>query len=65
MKKIVLLLPVYNDWESLIKLIDEIGIVIKDINNYEFSCVIVNDSSLLKKPEIKKPKNFNSLKLLI
>ena len=41
MKKIVLLMPVYNDWESLIKLIDEIDIVIKDINSYEFSCVVV------------------------
>ena len=64
MKKIVLLMPVYNDWESLIKLIDEIDIVIKDINSYEFSCVVVNDSSSIKKPKVNKPKNFNSLKII-
>ena len=31
MKKIKILIPVYNDWESLIKLLDEINKVIEDI----------------------------------
>ena len=64
MKKIILLLPVYNDWESLIKVLDEINFAIKDINEYEFSCVIVNDCSLVKKPSIKKPQSFVSLKII-
>ncbi len=64
MKKIILLMPVYNDWESLIKLLDEINIVIKNIRNYEFSCIIVNDSSSIERPKIEKPENFNYLKVI-
>ena len=64
MKKIIILLPVYNDWESLLKVLDEINSVIKDIQKYEFECIIVNDSSTIEKPKIIKPKNFNSLKII-
>ena len=64
MKKIIILMPVYNDWESLIKVLDEINSVIQNIKNYEFRCVIVNDSSSVEKPKIIKPKNFNSLKII-
>mgnify|MGYP002860446316 FL=1 len=64
MKKIIILLPVYNDWESLLKVLDEIDSVIKDIQKYKFECIIVNDSSTIEKPEIVKPKNFNSLKII-
>ena len=45
MKKIIILIPIYNDWESLIKLLDEINKVIKNENDYEFRCIVVNDSS--------------------
>ena len=64
MKKIIILMPVYNDWESLIKVLDEINSVIQNIKNYEFRCVIVNDGSSVEKPKIIKPKNFNSLKII-
>ena len=64
MKKIILLMPVYNDWESLIKLLEEINSIIKNIKDYEFKCIVVNDCSLAKKPKIVKPKNFNSLKII-
>ena len=64
MKKIILLLPVYNDWESLIKVLKEINSVINDINGYQFDCIIVNDSSLANKPQFNKPTNFNSLKII-
>ena len=64
MKKIILLLPVYNDWDSLFKVLNEINSVIKDIQEYQFKCIIVNDSSTIKKPKITKPKNFNSLKII-
>ena len=64
MKKIILLLPVYNDWDSLFKVLNEINSVIKDIQEYQFNCIIVNDSSTIEKPKITKPKNFNSLKII-
>ena len=64
MKKIIILLPVYNDWESLIKVLEEINSVIKDIQKYEFECIIVNDSSTIEKPKIIKPENINSLKII-
>ena len=64
MKKIIILLPVYNDWESLLKVLDEINFVIKDIQKYKFECIIVNDSSTIEKPKIIKPENFNSLKII-
>mgnify|MGYP001362560037 CR=1 FL=1 len=64
MKKIIFLMPTYNDWESLIKLLEEINSVIKNIKNYEFKCIIVNDCSSVERPKIVKPKNFNSLKII-
>jgi hypothetical protein len=56
MKKIKILIPVYNDWETLIKLLDEINKVIEDIKNVEFDCMIVNDASTTQPPNIKVPK---------
>jgi len=64
MKKIIFLMPTYNDWESLINLLEEINSVIKNIKNYEFKCIIVNDCSSAERPKIVKPKNFNSLKTI-
>ena len=64
MKKIIILLPIYNDWESLLKVLNEIDSVIKDIQKYEFECIIVNDSSTIETLKIIKPKNFNSLKII-
>ena len=64
MKKIIFLMPTYNDWESLIKLLEEINSVIRNIKNYEFKCIIVNDCSSAESPKIVKPKNFNSLKII-
>tara|TARA_E500000331_G_scaffold315620_1_gene325746 strand:- start:264 stop:1130 length:867 start_codon:yes stop_codon:yes gene_type:complete len=64
MKKIIILMPVYNDWESLIKVLDEISSAIQNIKNYQFTCIIINDCSSVKKPKIIKPKNFDSLKII-
>ena len=63
MKKTKILIPVYNDWESLIKLLDEINKVITDIKNTEFDCMIVNDASTIKLPEIKVPKNIKKIEI--
>ncbi len=64
MKKIIILMPVYNDWESLVKLLEEINSVINNIKSYQFKCIVVNDCSSVEKPKISKPKNFNSLKII-
>ena len=63
MKKFKILIPVFNDWESLIKLLDEINKVITDIKNTEFNCMIVNDASTIKLPEIKVPKNIKKIEI--
>ena len=64
MKKIIILIPVFNDWESLIKLLKEIDENIKDIKNISFKCLVVNDASTIKQPDLQKPKNISSLKIL-
>ena len=53
--KISILIPVYNDWESVSELIKNIDIEIKDLN-HDFSVIIINDASLEK-----KELNFQSL----
>ena len=63
MKKIKILIPVYNDWESLVELLNEINKVISDIKNTEFDCMIVNDASTIKLPEIKVPKNVKKIEI--
>ena len=63
MKKIKILIPIYNDWESLTKLLDEINKVITDIKNTVFDCMIVNDASTIKLPEIDVPKNIKKIEI--
>ena len=64
MKKIIILIPVYNDWESLNKLLSEINENIKSFNENSFECLIVNDASTIQIPELKKPSNFYSVEIL-
>ena len=64
MKKIIILIPVYNDWDSLKKLIKEINETIKDFNDINFECLIVNDSSTIPAPEIIKPNKIKSMEIL-
>jgi len=42
--KIILLIPIYNDRESLTKLIENINFEVKDLNS-EMSAVVINDAS--------------------
>ena len=42
--KITLLIPIYNDRESLKKLIENINFEVKDLNS-EVSVVVINDAS--------------------
>ena len=64
MKKIIILIPVYNDWESLNKLLNEINENIQFFNDINFECLIVNDASSINPPELYKPTNFKLVELL-
>ena len=48
MKKIIILIPIFNDWQSLEKLINEINEVIGKIKNIEINCFVINDASTSK-----------------
>ena len=63
MKRFKILIPVYNDWESLNKLLDEINKVIADVKNAEFDCMVVNDASTIKPPDIKVPQNMKKIEV--
>ena len=62
--KIKILIPVYNDWQSLFKLIDEIDKL--QINEeFQISILIVNDASNHDRATEKKQfKNIQSIKIL-
>jgi hypothetical protein len=64
MKNVIILIPVYNDWESLKKLILELNDSIALFNDISFECLIVNDASPNHLPELIKPNNFKSLEIL-
>ncbi len=59
MKKIKILIPVYNDWESVFKLLENINSEISTLS-HEFSVIIVNDASTENRSE--KLLNLDNLK---
>ena len=62
--KIKILIPVYNDWKSVIKLIQNINSEISNLNA-EFSIIIVNDGSTDLIPKLDIDLNYvKSLKIL-
>ena len=64
MKKVKILVPIYNDWQSVSKLIDEINKLNID-PEYEISIVIVNDASNHdRQDEEKNLEKINSIKIL-
>ncbi len=64
MKKFLIIIPVYNDWESLKKLLNQIDETIKEYDFLEVQCIVVNDASNLKEPKIIKPKNIKFIKIM-
>ena len=64
MRKVIILIPVYNDWESLKKLFIEINQTINDLKNISFNCIVINDASSIIQPKIPKPANIKSIKIL-
>ena len=56
--KIKILVPIYNDWQSASKLLDEIDNNILDLN-HEISVIIVNDASTHDR--LEEQKDFNNI----
>ena len=64
MKKIKILVPVYNDWQSLFELLKNINSEVSTIDS-EFSVIIVNDASTENRSEFSiNLGNLKSIKVL-
>ena len=59
MKKIIILIPIFNDWQSVFKLLENINTEVSSLED-EFSIIIVNDASSEVRPEIST--NLEKLK---
>ena len=64
MKKIILITPVYNDWESFNKLLDEISLTVENLHNVAFELIVINDGSTMLTPKINIPKNIKKIEIL-
>ena len=64
MKKFIILIPLYNDWKSVSKLLNEIDIQTNNWNA-EISVIIVNDASTEEKSDLySNYKKIKSVKIL-
>jgi hypothetical protein len=64
MKKNKILIPIYNDWQSIFKLLENINNELFD-SNIDISVLIINDASSEKKPENSFVfKNLRSIKII-
>jgi len=61
MKRITILIPIYNDWKSVLKLLEDIELQINDWD-YEVSVLIVDDASVEERPD--STFSFKNLKLI-
>jgi len=59
MSKITILIPVYDDWQSVFKLIEDINSQVSTLSD-EFSVIIINDASIENRPEFSP--DLNNLK---
>ena len=64
MKKIIILIPVFNDWESFKKLIFEINDIISNLQEIHFECLVINDASSIEQPKLTRPSNIKYLEIL-
>ena len=63
-KKYIILIPLYNDWKSVSKLLAEIDTIVNNLNA-EVSVIIVNDASTEEKSGLNlKYKKIKSVKIL-
>ena len=62
--KFRILIPIYNDWQSVLKLIDNINLSIESLD-HEISIIIINDASNHDRPKYEKDlENIHSVKIL-
>ena len=62
--KFFILIPIYNDWKSVLKLIENINLQLED-NDNKITILIINDASTEETPIIKGDyKNFLSIKII-
>ncbi|WP_415276028.1 glycosyltransferase [Candidatus Pelagibacter sp. Uisw_116] len=64
MNRIKVLIPIYNDWKSVFKLLEDIDLQVNDLK-HEFSIIIVNDCSTEVRPIYDfNFKNLKSIKII-
>ena len=62
--KIKILIPIFNDWESILKLLENINSEIINLN-HEFTVIIVDDASTINSPTFEnKYDKIKSIKLI-
>ena len=62
--KIVILIPVFNDWQSVYKLLENINSEVSSLG-HEFSVIIVNDASTEANPGLSNNlDNLSSIKII-
>ena len=64
MIKIKILIPIYNDWQSVFKLLEKINIEVSTLES-EFSVIIFNDASTESRPKFSADlKNLSSVEII-
>jgi len=64
MSKIKFLIPIYNDWKSAFKILEDIDLQVDNLN-HEFSIIIINDCSTEERPiNDFNFKNLKSIKII-
>ena len=64
MKKYIILIPIYNDRESLTKLIEDINFEVKDLTS-QISIIVVNDASSQQVTDnYPNTENINSIEII-
>ena len=61
MKNFTIVIPVFNDWDNLNRLLKKINLIAKK-NSFKFNILVTNDFSTIK-PKIKFKKNIYIKKL--
>jgi len=62
--KIKILIPVYNDWQSVFKLLENINLEVSSLG-HEFTVIVINDASIEARPELSlNLDNLNSIKII-
>lgn len=64
MVKFLIMIPVFNDWDSLKKLLVNIDNEIKNLKSVQVKCLIINDSSSIALKNLPKLQNIKELVII-